>query len=78
MRAGSRQPHRSDFCFLSTSPPCLAKGAFFIIQINRRDGDVFTAPPATTIIGEGDGDVLIGAQPRSDSHFTVQAAGPWC
>ena len=23
-----------------------AKGAFFIVQINRRDGDVHTAPPA--------------------------------
>jgi voltage-gated potassium channel len=42
-----------------------AKGAFFIIQINRRDGDVFTAPPATAIIGEGDGIVLIGRPNRA-------------
>jgi voltage-gated potassium channel len=42
-----------------------AKGAFFIIQINRRDGDVFTAPPATTVIGEGDGVVLIGRPNRA-------------
>ena len=43
-----------------------AKGAFFIIQINRRDGDVFTAPPATTVVGEGDGVVLIGRPNRAD------------
>jgi voltage-gated potassium channel len=43
-----------------------AKGAFFIIQINRRDGDVFTAPPPTTIVGEGDGVVLIGRPNRAE------------
>jgi voltage-gated potassium channel len=42
-----------------------AKGAFFIVQINRRDGDVFTAPPATTVVGEGDGVVLIGRPNRA-------------
>jgi len=42
-----------------------AKGAFFIVQINRRDGDVFTAPPAETVIGEGDGVVLIGRPNRA-------------
>jgi voltage-gated potassium channel Kch len=42
-----------------------ARGAFFIVQINRRDGDVFTAPPATTSVGEGDGVVLIGRPNRS-------------
>jgi voltage-gated potassium channel len=42
-----------------------AKGAFFIVQINRRDGDVHTAPPADTIIGEGDGLVLIGRPNRA-------------
>ena len=42
-----------------------AKGAFFIVQINRRDGDVFTAPPDTTVIGEGDGVVLIGRPNRA-------------
>jgi trk system potassium uptake protein TrkA/voltage-gated potassium channel len=42
-----------------------ARGAFFIVQINRRDGDVFTAPPATALIGEGDGVVLIGRPNRS-------------
>jgi voltage-gated potassium channel len=42
-----------------------AKGAFFIVQINRRDGDVFTAPPDTTVINEGDGVVLIGRPNRA-------------
>ena len=42
-----------------------AKGAFFIVQINRRDGDVHTAPPASAVVGEGDGVVLIGRPNRS-------------
>jgi K+/H+ antiporter YhaU regulatory subunit KhtT len=36
------------------------------IQVNRRDGDVFTAPPAPTVVGEGDGVVLIGRPNRAD------------
>jgi Trk K+ transport system NAD-binding subunit len=42
-----------------------AKGAFFIVQINRRDGAVHTAPPPTAIVGEGDGVVLIGRPNRA-------------
>jgi voltage-gated potassium channel Kch len=42
-----------------------AKGSFFIIQLNRRDGDVFTAPPDTAVVGEGDGVVLIGRPNRA-------------
>ncbi len=42
-----------------------AKGAFIIVQINRRDGDVFTAPPAEAVIGEGDAVVLIGRPNRA-------------
>jgi voltage-gated potassium channel Kch len=42
-----------------------AKGAFFIVQINGRDGEVFTAPPGTAIVGEGDAVVLIGRPNRS-------------
>jgi voltage-gated potassium channel len=42
-----------------------AKGAFFIVQVNRRDGDVHTAPPPDTVIGEGDGVVLIGRPNRA-------------
>lgn len=42
-----------------------AKGTFFIVQINRRDGDVFTGPPGSTIVREGDGVVLIGRANRA-------------
>ena len=42
-----------------------AKGAFFVVQVNRRDGDVYTAPPAATPVAEGDGIVLIGRPNRS-------------
>jgi hypothetical protein len=42
-----------------------AKGAFFVVQINRRGGDVFTVPPATAVVGEGGGIVLIGRPNRS-------------
>ena len=43
-----------------------SKGAFFIVQINRRDGDVFSAPPGTAIVGEGDGVVLMGRANRAE------------
>ena len=43
-----------------------AKGAFFIVQINRRDGDVISAPGAATVVGEGDGVVLIGRPNRAE------------
>ncbi|MBV8513337.1 MAG: potassium channel protein [Xanthobacteraceae bacterium] len=42
-----------------------ARGAFFIVQINHRDGDVFINPPPETIIGENDGVVLIGRPNRA-------------
>ena len=42
-----------------------AKGAFFIIQINRRDGDVQTDPPGSTVVREGDGLVLMGRPNRA-------------
>ena len=42
-----------------------ARGAFFIVQINRRDGDVFTAPPGSAVVGEGDSVVLIGRPNRA-------------
>jgi len=56
-----------------------AKGAFFIVQINRRDGDVFTAPPGTAVVGEGDGVVLIGRPNRAailTSLFEPRVLGP--
>jgi len=42
-----------------------ARKAFFIVQINRRNGDVHTAPPADAVVGEGDGVVLIGRPNRA-------------
>ena len=44
-----------------------AKGDFFVVQINRRDGDVHTDPPADTVVGEGDGVVVIGRSTRSEA-----------
>jgi voltage-gated potassium channel len=34
-------------------------GAFFIVQINRRDGEAVTRPNPSTVIGDGDGLVLV-------------------
>jgi voltage-gated potassium channel Kch len=42
-----------------------ARGAFFIVQLNRREGDVFTNPPGSTVVREGDGVVLIGRGERA-------------
>ena len=56
-----------------------AKGAFFIVQINRQNGDVFTAPPGTTVVGEGDGVVLIGRPNRAailTALFEPRLRGP--
>lgn len=43
-----------------------ARGSFFVVQINRRDGDVHTDPPADTVVGEGDGVVVIGRPNRAE------------
>ena len=42
-------------------------GAFFIVQINRRDGEAVTRPDGSTVIADGDGLVLVGrgAQARA-------------
>jgi len=37
-----------------------AAGAFHVVQINRRDGDAVTRPPADTRIESGDGLVVVG------------------
>ena len=37
-----------------------ARGAFFIVRIDQRDGDSISQPPAGTRIGAGDGLVLVG------------------
>jgi len=44
-----------------------ARGAFFVVQINRRDGDVHTNPPADAIVREGDGVVVIGRSSRAET-----------
>jgi K+/H+ antiporter YhaU regulatory subunit KhtT len=36
------------------------KGLFFVVQINRRDGENITRPGAGTLIGAGDGLVVVG------------------
>jgi voltage-gated potassium channel len=43
-----------------------ARGTFFVVQINRRDGDVHTDPPADTVVREGDGVVVIGRANRAE------------
>lgn len=43
-----------------------ARGTFFVVQINRRSGDVHTDPPADAVVGEGDGVVVIGRPNRAE------------
>jgi voltage-gated potassium channel Kch len=43
-----------------------ARGTFFVVQINRRDGDVHTDPPADAVVQEGDGVVVIGRPHRAE------------
>lgn len=44
-----------------------ARGAFFVVQINRRDGDVHTNPPSDTVVREDDGVVVIGRSGRGEA-----------
>lgn len=37
-----------------------AMGQFFVVQLNRRDGDVFTTPDRTLKVQAGDGVVIVG------------------
>lgn len=46
-----------------------AKGAFFVVQINHRDGAVVTRPPRTTPIRAGDGLVLVARGAGAVSAF---------
>jgi voltage-gated potassium channel len=48
-------------------------GAFFIVQVNRRDGDTITAPPKDTRIEAGDGVVAVG---RSAQAINAMFAAP--
>jgi K+/H+ antiporter YhaU regulatory subunit KhtT len=44
-----------------------ARSAFFVVQINRRDGDVHTNPPPDAVVREGDGVVVIGRAGRGEA-----------
>jgi voltage-gated potassium channel len=44
-----------------------ARGAFFVVQINRAGGDVHTDPPAEAAVREGDGVVVIGRSNRGEA-----------
>jgi voltage-gated potassium channel len=39
--------------------------AFFIVQINRRDGDAITGPDKKTQVEPGDGVVVVGRSPQA-------------
>ena len=44
-----------------------ARGTFFVVQINRQDGDIHTDPPSSVVVREGDGVVVIGRAARSEA-----------
>jgi voltage-gated potassium channel len=48
-----------------------ARSAFFVVQINRSDGDVHTNPPSDTVVREGDGVVVIGRTARGEALATL-------
>lgn len=52
-----------------------AHAAFFIVQINRRDGEVLTQPDGATVIEEGDGLVLVGRGVQSGVIEALFEAG---
>jgi voltage-gated potassium channel len=49
------------------------RGSFFIVQVNRRDGDAITAPPKATRLEAGDGVVVVG---RNGQAIGAQFAAP--
>jgi voltage-gated potassium channel Kch len=50
-----------------------ARGAFFIVQLNRRDGDAITDPRKSTKVEPGDGVVVVG---RSSEAISALFAAP--
>ena len=50
-----------------------ARGAFFIVQLNRRDGDAITAPEKKLRVEAGDGLVVVG---RSGQTISALFAAP--
>jgi voltage-gated potassium channel len=54
-----------------------AKGAFFVVQINPRNGDPVTRPASTTVIEAGDGLVVVGRPgARINALFSAPAERP--
>ena len=54
----------------------LAGGAFFIVQVNRREGAAIPQPDANTVIGTGDGIVVVGRGIRAHALGELFAAPP--
>lgn len=50
-------------------------GAFFVVQINRRDGEAITRPDASIVIADGDGLVLVGRGAQSKAIGALFEAG---
>jgi voltage-gated potassium channel len=54
-----------------------AKGAFFIVQVDRRDGETITRPPRDLRVEAGDGLVVVGhSGSRVNAIFTAPAERP--
>jgi voltage-gated potassium channel len=51
-----------------------ANGAFFIVQLNRRDGDAITHPDPQTMIEPGDGLVIVGRGAKARALSSLFAA----
>jgi Trk K+ transport system NAD-binding subunit len=49
-------------------------GAFFVVQVNRREGGPITRPAPETRLEAGDGLVLIGRRPGARALFEPRAA----
>ena len=53
------------------------KGAFFVVQINHRDGETITRPAGATVVSPGDGLVVVGRSGGElNAIFSAQAARP--
>ena len=49
------------------------QGAFFVVQITRKDGETLTRPPAATLIAPGDGLLVVG---RTGGELSAVMAAP--
>ncbi len=50
-------------------------GAFFVVQINRRDGEAITRPEGSTVVRDGDGLVLVGRGAQAKAIGALFEAG---